>query len=209
MVWTNPSPLRFLFPWILWKGDPQTEAVHLTFDDGPDPAHTPPVLDWLRGEGIRAAFFLNGAKTLQAPGIVERIHREGHCLGNHGFSHRRLDFRPGRLVLDEIRRTDEAVFRITGEKPRGFRPPYGRFDPRFRKWMEVTGHRLVLWSLIPCDYLGPPPEALVSRVGRHLHPGAIILLHDGHPNAPHMLKALPGMLEKIRSAGLSIHPLEP
>jgi peptidoglycan/xylan/chitin deacetylase (PgdA/CDA1 family) len=145
--------------------------------------------------------------VLVSPGIVERILVEGHTVGNHGFTHRRMDWKNGRWVLAEIRRTDETIEKITGRRPVWFRPPYGRFDPRFRRWMLATGHRMALWSLLAGDFLELGPDALVDRIRRCLHQGAIVVLHDGHEKTPDMLKALPGILRAIRSAGLSPGPL--
>ena len=57
-------------------------VVALTFDDGPDPEITPRVLDLLRERGVRATFFLVGAKAERHPELVRRIAAEGHdtCL---------------------------------------------------------------------------------------------------------------------------------
>ncbi|HDQ44207.1 MAG TPA: polysaccharide deacetylase family protein [bacterium] len=208
MIIINPSPARFFFPWILWKGDARSRNVHLTFDDGPDPEYTPRVLDILGAGEVKATFFVTGEKALRHPGLVARIAREGHVVGNHGFSHTSLAFGKRETVLSEIERTDEAVRRITGRSPVPFRPPYGRFDPRFRKWMDHTGHRLVLWSLVTCDFSETSAAALVDRVSRRIHAGAVLLLHDGHPNTPVMLEALPELLGLFRNMKLSPAPIE-
>ena len=65
----------------------QDNMRYLTFDDGPDPQHTPRLLDLLGKHGIHASFFLVGQKVEQHPLLVERIVAEGHMLGNHSYSH--------------------------------------------------------------------------------------------------------------------------
>jgi peptidoglycan/xylan/chitin deacetylase (PgdA/CDA1 family) len=208
MIIINPSPARFLFPWILWKGDAATSHVHLTFDDGPHPEYTPQVLDILKTGSVKGTFFLTGENVVRYPGLVRRIAQEGHTLGNHGFTHASLAFKKREIVLSEIERTDEAIRQIVGEKPAFFRPPYGRFDPRFQGWMKKMEHRLALWSLITCDFQESNPIGLVERVKRHIHPGAILLLHDGHRNSPVMIEALPELLDLFRNLRLSSARLE-
>jgi peptidoglycan/xylan/chitin deacetylase (PgdA/CDA1 family) len=208
LMWTNPSILRFVFPWILWKGQDDSNSVFLTFDDGPHPEYTRSVLDILKMERIKAAFFLNGNKVLLYPGLVERMTIEGHTIGSHGFSHIKLDCKRTNRIRSEIERTDAAIERITGRKPIFFRPPYGRFDLRFKKMMQETGHRLALWSLLAGDFLDITPEALIERIWERLHSGAIIVLHDGHPNAPMMIKALPELIRKLQSGMVTLQPLD-
>lgn len=201
MYWADPSGLRILFPWVLWRTSP--DAVSLTFDDGPDPEWTPRVLDILGGENGQAVFFMTGRKIRGNETVVRRISAEGHVAGNHGFSHIPLAFRRPDRVLEEIRRTDSEIENATGRRPALFRPPYGRFDPRFRAWMRDTGHTLVMWSLMPGDFLAVTPAALVAAVRKRLTGGAVIVLHDGHERSSGMVQALPGILSAIREAGLA------
>jgi len=208
MMWTNPSVLRTLFPWIIWKGPAGSTDVFLTFDDGPHPDHTVKVLDLLKTEKVSGTFFLIGANVLLHPGIAERIQAEGHTIGSHGHSHRRLDWKKTDRVLSDIGNADRAIEMAVGRRPVLFRPPYGRFDPRFRKWMRESGHRLVLWSLLAGDFLELKPEALVERIWKHMHPGAVIVLHDGHRNAPTMIAALPELIRRLKAAGFAFKRLD-
>jgi peptidoglycan-N-acetylglucosamine deacetylase len=208
MMWTNPSFLRPLFPWILWKGPADSMDLFLTFDDGPHPEHTPAVLEILKKERVAGTFFLNGRNVLLYPGVTERIRVEGHAVGNHGFSHARLDWKKKELILAEIGDTDAALSKVSGRSPVFFRPPYGRFDPRFRKWMRESGRSLVLWSLLAGDFLDLHPGAIVERVCRHAHPGAVVLLHDGHPNSPSLIAALPEMIRRLKSGGFTLKSLD-
>jgi len=213
LVIVNPSILSFLAPWAIWKGSRDSKGVFLTFDDGPDPAYTAPILQILAEGKIPAAFFLTGHKAALHPGLVREIGRHGHTVGNHGFSHLPMAFKKKGWICQEIARTHAAISSaIDGAcAPRLFRPPYGRFDPRFRRILEGMGYRMVLWSLLSKDFLENSAEQLIRRMDDHLHPGAIIVFHDGHNHGPVLIEALPRILRRIRDRGfqflnLADHP---
>jgi peptidoglycan-N-acetylglucosamine deacetylase len=208
MIIVNPSTLAVFFPWILWKGPSHSNEVALTFDDGPHPEYTPRTLDILGRFKARAAFFLTGRSVLLYPGIVEKIVRSGHELGVHGFSHQRLDFKKRGIVLEEIAAAAHAVEKAAGKKPAYFRPPYGRFDPRFRGIMKELNLTMVLWSLLTCDFRETDAGRLVQTVLDHAVGGSILVFHDGHRNAPVMLEALPRILENLRQSGYRISTLD-
>jgi peptidoglycan-N-acetylglucosamine deacetylase len=201
----DPSAARLLFPWILWRG--RGDGVHLTFDDGPDPEVTPRVLDGFAAAGAKATFFVLGQKALLHPGLVERIVREGHGLGSHGFDHVRLDRMRSPQARHQISRTSDILQKITGSRPTLFRPPYGRFDFRFKGWMEEFECRMVLWNLMPYDFNETDAKGLVERVESRLKPGSLIVFHDGLRGTP-LLDALPGILEAVRFRGLKAERLE-
>lgn len=208
MVLINPSILRFVFPWILWKGPSDRREIILTFDDGPHPVYTPESLDILAGFQAKAVFFLNGQNVLLYPGVVEKLRIGDHVLGIHGFSHPRMDFRKSDFVLQEVDSAIQAVQKITGERSKYFRPPYGRFDMRFRKILGERNMKMVMWSLLTCDFRETDPEILIRTVRNRLHNGAVLVFHDGHRNAPVMLKALPEILNLIRQMDYQIRTLD-
>src|SRR5262245_41396836 len=57
--------------------------IALTFDDGPDPAVTPRILDLLDGYKAKASFFCIGHKAATYPEVVRDIVRRGHSVENH------------------------------------------------------------------------------------------------------------------------------
>jgi peptidoglycan/xylan/chitin deacetylase (PgdA/CDA1 family) len=208
MIIVNPGMLKMFFPWILWKGPSDSNEVVLTFDDGPHPVYTPRTIDILNRFNAKAAFFLKGQNVLANPGIVEKLKAAGHTLGVHGFSHLRLDLRKRELVLEEIIAALRAVEKIIGERPAYFRPPYGRFDWRFEKIMREQNLRMVLWSLLTCDFRETASESVVQTVRDNVRSGSILVFHDGHPNAPVMLGALPRILDTLRQMGYRITTLD-
>ena len=87
--------------------------VALSFDNGPDPAVTPMVLDVLARRGVKASFFVLG-KNLASPErmkLAQRASAEGHRIGNHSYTHRiPLGDDPKTDAVDsEIAKTEQLI----------------------------------------------------------------------------------------------------
>jgi peptidoglycan/xylan/chitin deacetylase (PgdA/CDA1 family) len=185
-------------------GGPQ---VALTFDDGPSVPYTGQVLDVLKREHVRATFFLCGENAVAHPELVRRILAEGHEIGNHTWSHPWLYLMSRERIADEIDRTQDALEKITGRRPRLFRPPYGvRW---FTLWplLRERGLTMVMWSARGYDGRYDA-DGIAKAALRELGPGGIILLHDGfETHAPAevdraaTVRALPAIIAGARAAG--------
>lgn len=157
------------------------QQVFLTYDDGPDPRHTPMLLDFLGVYGMRATFFLMGSKAAKHPELVARIARSGHAIGNHSWSHPDLHAESDARILDEIDSTNDVLARITGRMPTLFRPPYGAFTPAQTQMIRDTrGMRTALWDLDTLDWQKPGVAEIQRRVLGGLRPGRVVLMHDVH-----------------------------
>jgi peptidoglycan/xylan/chitin deacetylase (PgdA/CDA1 family) len=205
--------------WILfhpgsrWLLDHRTEVpclgrpcVAVTFDDGPSPEVTPRVLDILREKRARATFFLVGRQVDLHPELARRVHREGHAVGNHTYSHPPLFcFLSPRRLREEIAWAQDAIARVTGTRPRHFRSPVGLRHPILERVLEREALELVLWPLRTYDTRALTPETLHRRILGRVRPGAIVLLHDrSGPGASAMLAALPGVIDGLRERGFEL-----
>lgn len=174
--------------------------VALTFDDGPDPQRTPAVLDLLARQGVRATFFVVGARAEAHPELVRRMATEGHVVGNHSYTHSwRFPLRSLGRTVEELRRTGEVLHRITGRQPRLFRPPFGVTNPTIARAVRRLGLDPMGWSIRSLDTMGQSPERVAARILRRLHPGAVILLHDRCAGSERLVGLL---VEGLRSRGL-------
>jgi peptidoglycan/xylan/chitin deacetylase (PgdA/CDA1 family) len=158
--------------------DADKHAIALTFDDGPDPVHTPAILDELRRLGIPATFFLVGTSAHDNPAIIRRMLAEGHAIGSHSESHPdpwRLGFR---AVAREYRSGRSLVENAAGQSVHLFRPPKGYVDARGAAAMLLGRLRPWLWTIDAFDWEpGADAAAIVERVSG-LAGGDIVLLHD-------------------------------
>ena len=188
---------------VLWRGGSGRNSVALTFDDGPHPEHSPKILDALKKEGACATFFLNGSQVLEYPDIVRRMVAEGHEIGNHTFSHRRLRGLSLSEVADEIERTKTILEEICG-KVTLIRPPWGTMSFLLLLYVIATKQRLVLWTHDSGDSSSKSmqPDALVTRIeGLPLQSGDILLFHDDYE---HTVRSMPQILSNLRRKGVGL-----
>ncbi|WHP18726.1 polysaccharide deacetylase family protein [Cellulomonas sp. ES6] len=154
-------------------------VVALTFDDGPDPHHTPRLLDVLGERGAHATFFVLSEAAEQHPDLVRRIVAEGHELALHSRDHRRrlaqVPYEESMRVVAESR---AVVEQIAGRPIHLFRPPYGSHTVRQRRGWARQGLRVVLWSSSVEDWYHGEQDEMVRRAYASLHPGALVLMHD-------------------------------
>jgi peptidoglycan/xylan/chitin deacetylase (PgdA/CDA1 family) len=190
----------------------------ITFDDGPNPAVTPKLLDLLDRHNARATFFLIGRFVRECPDLVREISARGHAIGNHTETHPNLFWlRPSEIQV-ELRLCRAAIANVLGAPPKWFRPPWGFRNP----WVGATAReldmRMVMWTLLPGDWRAQTDEWLIermepigSRAGQLAKntrgTGDILCLHDGNHRQQngdrrHTLAALQHWLPRWRDLGL-------
>lgn len=173
--------------------------VAMTFDDGPHPRLTPQLLDMLAARGIRATFFVIGRNAARYPQILHRMVAEGHEIGNHTWSHSSLHGHSDVSVLDQVDRTNRAVYAAVGRPPVTMRPPYGNLHDRQRLMLyQARGMPTILWSVDPLDWRRPGSAAVVNRIVGGCHPGAVVLAHDIHSAT---VRAMPATLDGVAARG--------
>jgi peptidoglycan-N-acetylglucosamine deacetylase len=189
-------------------------GVALTFDDGPTPGATDRALDVLGEMGVKAAFFVVGRNVRRHPGLVERMHAEGHLVGNHTLDHSHFGMfgRKG-YWKRQVAETDEAVRQVIGRRPALFRPPMGIKTGHMTRAVAAVGHTMVTWTRRAFDGIGISPQRIVRRLANS-NAGDILLLHDGlEPNALRRdvtatVAALRPLIEQLRQRGLEPRPLD-
>jgi peptidoglycan-N-acetylglucosamine deacetylase len=136
-------------------------SVILTFDDGPEPVEaTDAILNALDAEGVKGCFFLLGEGVQRHPDIVRRLVEGGHEAGNHNFHHVQIPTLPEEEILDQLRRTQEAIQAAAGVTPRRLRPPFGagwyhEKHPPLARSAAALGLEVVVWSLDTHDWKKP------------------------------------------------------
>lgn len=183
---------------------PEVKQVALTFDDVPDPRFTPQVLDELKKQGVKATFFVVGSRAKKHPELLRRIHREGHIIGNHSFSHPLFKNRSVEQFQNEIQRTEKIIQRIIGYKPKLIRPPYGEINEAQVKWAKQHGYKIVNWNVDSLDWKGLDKETVTQNVLSAVVPGSIVLQHAGGGVGSTLegsVEAIPEIIQSLRSKG--------
>lgn len=150
----------------------------LTFDDGPDPAWTPRVLEALDRVGIRATFFVIAPLALKHPDIVAATLDAGHQLEFHCTEHLRHT-RTSRRTIEVDTREGIEMLQTLGTRPRLWRPPWGVLAAWTEAIAEEFGLRLAHWTADTHDWRGDNTSEMLRSIDPLLGPGAIVLMHDG------------------------------
>ncbi len=184
------------------------QVVALTFDDGPSSLYTPQILAILQAEQIPAAFFIIGSQAKKHPGILSEMAATGYIVGNHTYSHSMLGDASASEIFGEIEKTEKVIKEATGVGSHWFRPPGGSMSLAIVESATLEGCRTILWSVDPLDWMRPSADTICDRVMNQIHPGAVILLHDGGGDRSATVQALPKIITALREKGYSFVKLD-
>ncbi len=174
--------LKSSFPKCLWRGNPNSKAIALTFDDGPHPQYTPKLLKVLDHYQIKASFFCLGVCVERNPHIAQQAYSHGHWIGLHGYYHHNFPLLSPTELKQSLEKTQTAIHNacnLQPEKVRDIRPPNGLFTPQILQLFHQWNYRPVMWSVVPEDWVRPGIPKVVCRVMKNIENGSLIVLHDG------------------------------
>jgi peptidoglycan-N-acetylglucosamine deacetylase len=203
----------------------QPKKVALSFDDGPDPEWTPKILDILKQYNVHGTFFMIGEIAEDYVGVMQRVFREGHEIGNHTWSHPDISEISNRQVDLELNLTERLFGSKLGVQPLYFRPPYSidqepdtndQAAPVDR--IQGLGYVIVGNKIDTNDWDEHPrktPQEITDGVFQTIadmetHPwnrGSVILMHDGGGDRSATVAALPVLIEALRARGYQIVPV--
>jgi peptidoglycan/xylan/chitin deacetylase (PgdA/CDA1 family) len=203
----------------LWRVKPAPGApptIYLTFDDGPNPDWTPPLLDALRDTGTFATFFLIDEHiTSQTETIVKRMAEDGHAIGLHSGTRRLMVMAPEDLAT-RLHAAASRIATISGHEPcRLFRPHAGWRSATLYEGLAKAGYTLAGWSWGMWDWhwwQNPRAERVAARLALKASPGDIVVIHDGHHVNPradrrHAAETVRILVPLLRSRGFNFGTL--
>ena len=212
LAWGAYHPASPLFGHTLHRL-PSDGTIALTFDDGPNPAVTPRLLNLLARSNVRGTFFLIGRWARAYPSIVKDIVAAGHTIGNHTTTHPNLLWLSTARIVAELTECQHIVEDVVGIKPSMVRPPFGARGAQFSRAVRRSGlRRVVTWTLLGRDWSARGQQRLIAQLQR-AKGGDIVVLHDGSFDAPGAdrqatVRALEHWLPRWRDAGFELQPLD-
>lgn len=156
----------------------QTKYIALTFDDGPHPKYTAQILKILCDNDAAATFFVVGENAERYPELIRAEYDLGFEIGNHTYSHMRLNEKSAALLFDEIKRTDGIIYDIIGTCPSLFRPPEGKHNGKVDEIIKRAEKKAVLWTVDTRDWAHTEKDKIVENIKNNVKNGSVILFHD-------------------------------
>ena len=173
------------------------KIVAITFDDGPDSIQTPRVLKMLEDNNTPACFFCIGNKIDGNEMLLRQMLNQGHLIGNHSYTHSNFfPFYGAGKMRNDLLACQEKLEKVTLQKIRFFRPPFGVTNPTIAKVVKELGYVVLGWNIRTRDTQQLSHEKIVKHVRRRLSPGSIILLHDRVAQSDVLLEKILDLLKE-------------
>ena len=191
-------------------GDTGDKVLYLTFDAGYENGCTEKILDTLKQQDVKAAFFLVGNYIEKNADLVRRMAGEGHIVANHTMHHPDMSKLSDKAAFAKELTDLEKLYKETTKQdmPKYYRPPQGIYSEENLKMARELGYKTVFWSLAYVDWNNdaqPTAEAAFSRLLPRTHNGAVVLLHSTSQTNARILEEL---LTKWKDMGYRFGTLE-
>ena len=222
---TAESMQSYPTPYTIEQYGYQPDKLALTFDDGPDPEWTPKILDILKQYDVKGTFFMIGEVAEDNVGVMQRVYREGHEIGNHTFTHPDIsEISAGNVDL-QLNLTERLFGSKLGVQPLYFRPPYSidqspdtNDQAAPAEHIQSRGYTIVGNQIDTNDWDEHPrktPQEITESVLQQLanmkahrdREGSIILMHDGGGDRSITVASLPLLISTLRSRGYQFVPV--
>jgi len=192
----------------MFVGDVTKKTIYLTFDEGYENGFTSKILDTLRDNNVKAAFFITGPYLKEHQDLVRRMVEEGHTVGNHTIHHPSLPEKSDSEIEEEVLGLERAFTEKFGAKMKFLRPPKGEYSEKSLSITNKLGYTNMFWSFAYDDWHRDKirgPEYAYKMVINNLHNGEIMLLHAvSKDNAD----ALDMIIKGVRESGYEFGDVE-
>lgn len=176
----------------------------ISFDAAWGNEDTQQLIDILAKYQVKATFFVVGGWVDKYPESVKALADAGHEVMNHSNTHPYMTKLSSQGMLDEVNACADKVEKVTGVRPKLFRPPYGDYNDTLIQTLNENGFYGIQWSVDSLDWKELPASEITQRVTSKIEAGSIVLFHNA---AKHTPEALPGILEAIAAKGIELVPI--
>ena len=189
-------------------GNKDKKILYLTFDEGYEAGYTSKILEILKENDVKAAFFITAHYLNTQDDLVKQMLEEGHIVGNHTVNHKSMP----NLSEDEIRKEvmdlHTVIYEKFGYEMKYIRPPKGEFSEKSIKYTNKLGYKTVMWSFAYEDWNEdnqPKEEKAKEKIISNFHNGEIILLHG---NSKTNTMILDSIIKEAKNMGYEFKSLD-
>ncbi|MBI5542110.1 MAG: polysaccharide deacetylase family protein [Bacteroidia bacterium] len=191
---------------VICEGDEKSNAIALTFDDGPNANNTPKVLEILKKHNIKACFFCIGKNIDANNELLAKIHSDGHIIGNHTHSHSYVfDLFSTKKMKADLQAASNSIYNVIEKRTKLFRPPYGVTNPNLARAVRNFGLISVGWSLRSLDTTANGNTDKILKRLENVKAGDIVLFHDNISEIPEILEKF---IELVKSKNINFIGLD-
>lgn len=166
--------------------DPERKVVALTFDDGPS-KYTKEILEILKENNAYATFFVIGNKVEIYKETIQKMVSYGNEIGNHSYNHKWLTKLTENDLQEQITKTQDIIYSVTGYTPTIIRPTYGSISEKLRKQLPLD---VIMWTVDTSDWKYKSVDRIVKEATTKIKDLDIILMHDTHVRTVDALKKI-------------------
>ena len=189
-------------------GGKESKQVYLTFDEGYEAGYTEKILDVLKENEVKAAFFITAHYVNTNADLVERMLAEGHIVGNHTVNHKSMPDLSLEEIKKEVMDLHTSIYERFGYEMKYIRPPKGEYSQRTVAYCQSLGYTTVMWSFAYDDWnedAQKGEEYAKKKILDNIHPGAVILLHGNSKDNANVLEEC---VREIKNQGYMFSSLE-
>ena len=189
-------------------GKEDEKVLYLTFDEGYEAGYTSRILEVLKENDVKAAFFITAHYLNTQEDLVKQMIEEGYIVGNHTVNHKSMPELSEEEIRKEVMDLHTAIYEKFGYEMKYIRPPKGEFSEKSIKYTNTLGYKTVMWSFAYEDWnenKQPDEEKAKEKIINNFHNGEIILLHG---NSKTNTDILDSIIKEAKSMGYEFKSLD-
>ena len=189
-------------------GNAESKNIYLTFDLGYEAGYTEKILDILKENDVKAAFFITGQYVNTSENVIKRMIDEGHIVGNHTTNHICMPTSSNDKIKEEVMSLHQSIYEKFGYEMKYIRPPKGEYSEATVAYTNTLGYTTVMWSFAYDDWEDSKQgreEYGKTKILENLHNGEIMLLHATSKDNCNILDE---MIREIKNQGYVFKSLD-
>ena len=189
-------------------GNKDKKVIYLTFDEGYEAGYTPQILETLKNNDVKAAFFITAHYMNTQSDLVKQMIEEGHIVGNHTVNHKSMPDLSEEEIRKEVMDLHQTIYQQFQYEMKYIRPPKGEFSEKSLAVTNSLGYKTVMWSFAYEDWnedKQPDETKAKEKILNNLHNGEIMLLHGNSKTNTNILDSI---IKEAKNMGYEFKSLD-